>query len=92
MKCNLTVYFQQKRPEYITVFLICMSLFFFGLSPVFSGDINLSGSGWKAWLDENARWEDLAVTVLELEPLEVVIQIRRRRRRIPQSPCPFCAR
>jgi len=61
MKRNLTIYFSQIFCKYKIALLITMSLFLFGLSPVFSSDINLSGSGWKAWLDEKAPWENDAL-------------------------------
>ena len=48
MKCNVT----------IQIMLIFIFLLLFCLSPVFAGDINLSGRGWKAWLDNKAQWEN----------------------------------
>ncbi|MBA7582432.1 hypothetical protein ES708_24360 [subsurface metagenome] len=57
MKHNLRVSFLQICCKCKMALLINMSFFLFGLSPVFSSEINLLGSGWRAWLDEKVPWE-----------------------------------
>ena len=38
--------------------LLTIFLSLSGLSSVYANEINLSGNGWKAWLDEKAQWEE----------------------------------
>ena len=38
--------------------LMLVTLAFMVTTPAFSGEITLSGNGWKAWLDQKADWED----------------------------------
>ena len=59
------VYFYKMIIRFIQIFCKCkiallttISIFLLGLSPVLANDIDLAGSGWKAWLDKNAQWEN----------------------------------
>jgi beta-galactosidase len=51
-------FFRQTISKNKVTLLISIVLFLFGISPVFSSDIYLSGEGWKAWLDKKAEWKE----------------------------------